>query len=340
MPPPRHARRLVPETEPYRGMLLDLVDDDADVAFIKAGRLVEVLVKALLRHEGINPADTVCNNIEVLGAKDGKYAGRRQRPGEAVRPPILPRPLYANLHWLRVRRNNEAHADEDAVSVAPTDPQTVAVIVGQLLELLEWYFTRYPNGPRLDTIYSRSRRSAIAVGLAALAVTVALGGFLASRGGGAHPTGANGNHIPSPAPVSPEPPSHPLADVPTRPTEPPPPDCTDHPRGESGLLEPSVLQIANETDERLRVWFYPKPLPGATESKWRWRDVGPGERAALDGFRGGGHYVVVDAPDRARRVVVGWRNLRWVPYRELLLARDLLAAEPQPDAAVRVTFNN
>ena len=140
---------LVPRLADERGQLqymLAHAADDTDTCCFKAGKILEQVVNEVLRLERIEPDRDLCKNIEILGGDAGRFPDRRGKADGKPRKPVLPNKLYSYLHTSRIVRNAGVHGDD----VTDLDVQAV---IPQVLALVEWFHTEYPNGPRLRTVY-------------------------------------------------------------------------------------------------------------------------------------------------------------------------------------------
>src|SRR5262249_10181007 len=150
----RRLRADVPDLDAFRRefhKLLGASELRVAVALMVARNVVERLVNTLLAREGFTATKILDSNIETLGGCDGE-AGKRR----GGKPPCLPNHLYSHLHDLRIHGNAVIHPFERGSttpkSIMPND-RDLDLVLRQLLRVLEWLFTEYPSGPRLDTIF-------------------------------------------------------------------------------------------------------------------------------------------------------------------------------------------
>jgi hypothetical protein len=130
-----------------------VTDVSLEDALSAARRIAEFVVMAALKAEGLSARHELLDNIEALGGRDERAVkGRGGR-----KEPILPPPVYAALHGVRIYGNLVVHpfdADtlERKVQVGPVDLQAALAL---LLRAVEWYFLEYPKGPRppVDPLY-------------------------------------------------------------------------------------------------------------------------------------------------------------------------------------------
>jgi hypothetical protein len=150
----RHLRGDIPELDTFRQefhTLLDAADIRLEVALMVARNVVERFVNTLVQREGFTASDNLCSNIETLGSSDEKSAKRR-----GGRPPCLPGHLHSHLHDLRIHGNAVVHPFEPGSTMPKSltlHDRDLDLVLRQLLRLLEWLFTEYPGGPRLETVF-------------------------------------------------------------------------------------------------------------------------------------------------------------------------------------------
>jgi tetratricopeptide (TPR) repeat protein len=142
----QQVQALSDEVGEVKGLLrnyLDITRVSPDVAVATARMIAEHVVRRALEREGLPIRRDLLDNIETLGGLDADAAKRRQG-----RRPVLPSPIYAALHLLRVYGNTAVHSQS-----AKLDGLEVHGALAAALRVVAWYFQEYERGPQLKNLY-------------------------------------------------------------------------------------------------------------------------------------------------------------------------------------------